>query len=126
MNLPVLANLKAEHHTRFEGFCKETPEPVETLARELSMYERMLQLMSTRLRGIDFDQAQRVVNAARGLLTLPLTGDHAALANAAVRYFLRKEADYDETTAVLNFSDDIEVINAVCAHVGHPELRIGS
>ena len=124
MNLPVLANLKAEHHARFEGFCKQAAEPVEDLARELALYERMLQQMSTRLRGIDFRQAHRVATACRQLLGLPLTGEHAQLANAAVRYFLRKEADYDETTAVLNFSDDIEVINAVCTHVGQPQLRI--
>lgn len=124
MTQPALANLKAEHRARFEGFCRAPAEPVPELTQELDAYVGMLESMSRRIRGIDFSLVQRIGAACHGLLGLALADPDARIANAAVRYFLRKEEDYDETTAVLNFRDDVEVINAVCRHLRKPELVI--
>lgn len=124
MTQPVLANLKAEHQARFDGFRKAPPESTEALGRELDNYVQMLENMSRRIRGIDFPLVEQIAEACKGLLAIPETAAEAPLANAGVRYFLRKEDDYDETTAVLNFSDDVAVINAVCQHLGLTHLVI--
>lgn len=121
----VLGNLRPEHQTRFRGFLDQPAEPVGELERELSLYVDLLDNMAKRIRGIDIALVRRIEAACRGLLGLPhLEGDASVLVNAGVRYFLRKEEDYDETTGVLNFDDDVLVLNAICQSLGLSELVI--
>ena len=121
----VLATIGSEHQPRFRAFLAAPQEPADVLERELDAYVEMLRHMSTRIRAVDFGLVQKVAHVCRTLLHLPeLTTEGSALTNAAVRYFLRKEEDYDETTAVLSFHDDVEILNAVSRSIDRQDLVI--
>lgn len=120
----VLAQMKAEHKARFEGFLQAPLESPAALRKELDGYVELLRTMSARIPMIDFALVSKLAHACQALLQIPEGEPRAHLANAAVRYFLRKEDDYDETTSVLNFSDDVDVINAVCVNVGLDHLVV--
>ncbi len=121
----VLANISEEHRARFHGFLTDPQEPAAKLERELDQYVSLMRAIAPRVVGVDAVLIEQLAEVCRTLLHLPSPHAQAAtVVNAATRYFLRKEADYDENTAVLAFNDDVEVINAVSKAVGRPDLVV--
>lgn len=121
----MLDALSERTRGRFQGFLAHPAEPVDVLIGELDRYGSMLRDMATRVATLDPHLVLSLETTARSLLAeANLGAEGTTLVNAAVRYFLRKEEDYDETTAVLTLDDDVEVFNAVCRSLDRADLLI--
>ena len=119
----VLAALPAEHRSRFRGFLNAPFEAPAALAQELTAYVTMLRNISVVVPAVRLPVVEKLGAVCSALLSDPeLSGERAELANAAVRYFLRKEEDFDDTTMVLSFDDDVHVLHEVVRALGREDL----
>lgn len=72
---------------------------------------------------LDYPTAQKLNLSLRKLLDV-CSDDQLPHVQAAVLYFINTDDASPDLESILGFDDDTEVANAVCRHLGHPELEI--
>lgn len=122
--MPTLpANLPEETIELYRGYLADKVLTKSEIQEQVTTY---LKLVEKNTSGDEFIDLSTARSIAEGLLTL-LQGDHdehLEHIQAAAIYFIRDDDAEPDFESILGFEDDAQVFNAVCHHLGRPELEI--
>lgn len=119
----LLDAVPEEYRDRFSELLRLEPADMGELRAELCAYLETVRLVAARVELMVVDRAKAITETLLALLDRAESPLHQRAVAAAVRYFLTEDDD-EEITGVLCLDDDIQVVNAVCAWVGAPDLVV--
>ena len=123
----VLSELSGDVASYVQRLAEEAPAPLDQLRTELRTYSRELAAAAERDPQVDAELGLELAGACRGLLdrlTVPVDPEIHRLVHSGIRYFLLDEDADPDTDSWLGLDDDVEVLNAVLAVLGHADLQV--
>lgn len=112
----------------FEELLQEPLIDLDVLQRRLSRHMETVRDLAAQAELVDEELAETLAARCQELLERvagEYDEDDHRYVMACVNYFVMRHDDEDDLDSPAGFDDDLEVFNAVAAHLGHDDLVIG-
>lgn len=104
---------------------EQRPGSREQLTVRVASYLVHIETASSENEFLDFKSARTLGQSLLQLIE-QCPEEYMAHLQAAVAYFIHSDDAEHDLDSVVGFDDDVGVFNAVCAHVGLPQLKVAS
>lgn len=120
---PIATDLPNEIRQAYERYLKIPVADKATLKNKLEAYMTTVLNASGENEFLDYPTAQKLNMSLLKLLDA-CSIDQLPQVQAAVIYFISADDASPDLESILGFDDDAQVVNAVCCHLGHPQLAV--
>jgi hypothetical protein len=106
----------------YKKYLTDAPITPEELKQRLATYLEFVAKVSQVNTGVDHGLAQQIAQRLEELADAP--PEKFKFVQAAARYFTEDEDAEGDLVSAGGFNDDIAVLNALCRHLGRPDLQL--
>lgn len=120
--MPDVSDPSPQAAALYKKYLSDAPLTPDEVKQRLDEYLQFVARVA-QVNSVDSSLAQRIASLLETLM-VEASPEKFKYVQAAARYFIEDEDAQGDLVSAAGFSDDIAVVNALCRHLGRPDLQL--